>query len=109
MQSYMEDAAQHVGADMAHRILTGGPNLDLLEKGPQALPTSCGACGAAAATPAAAAAAPAGPKEGSAVQHHHDLHATHPGPDEGAGDSDVEEGCIAAEGSQDIGIAAAAE
>lgn len=101
----MEDAAQHVGADMAHRILTGGPNLDLLEQGPQALPTSCEACGAAAATPAAAAA-PAGPKEG---QHHHDLHATPPGPDEGAGDSDVEEGCIAAEGSQDIGITVAAE
>jgi hypothetical protein len=31
-----------------------------------------------------------------------------PGPDKGAGDSDVEEGGIAAEGSQDIGIAVAA-
>lgn len=72
----MEDAAQHVGADMAQRILSGGPCLDQLAKGAAALPVPC-ACGAAA---------PAGPQE----QHHHELHATEAGPDEGAGDSDVE-------------------
>lgn len=71
----MEDAAQHVGADMAQRILSGGPDLDQLAKGPQSLPVPC-ACGAP----------PAGPKE----HGHHDIHATAPGPDAGAGDSDVD-------------------
>jgi hypothetical protein len=71
----MEDAAQHVGADMAQRILSGGPDLDQLAKGPQSLPVPC-ACGAA----------PAGPKD----HGHHGIHATAPGPDDGAGDSDVD-------------------
>jgi phosphoenolpyruvate carboxykinase (ATP) len=74
-KSYMEDAAQHVGADMAQRILSGGPDLDQLAKGPQSLPVPC-ACGAA----------PAGPKD----HGHHGIHATAPGPDDGAGDSDVD-------------------
>lgn len=75
LQSYMEDAAQHVGADMAQRILTGGPDLTQLEKGAKALPIPC-ACGGA----------PAGPLD----HHHHNLRATTPGPDKGAGDSDVD-------------------
>jgi hypothetical protein len=74
LQSYMEDAAQHVGADMAQRILTGGPDLAQLERGAKALPIPC-ACGGA----------PAGP-----LDHHHHLRATTPGPDKGAGDSDVD-------------------
>jgi hypothetical protein len=92
LQSYMEDAAQHVGADMAQRILSGGPNLAQLENGPKALPVPCAAC--------AAAAAPAGHKE------HHDLHATVPGPDEGAGDSDVESPRTGAEGVLPVAVAA---
>jgi phosphoenolpyruvate carboxykinase (ATP) len=91
-KSYMEDAAQHVGADMAQRILSGGPNLAQLENGPKALPVPCAAC--------AAAAAPAGHKE------HHDLHATVPGPDEGAGDSDVESPRTGAEGVLPVAVAA---
>lgn len=92
----MEDAAQHVGADMAQRILSGGPNLTQLEKGPQALPLPCDTCGAAA---------PAGPKEHA----HHDLHATAVGVDDGAGDSDVDSTCACeAEDSQGAGIAALA-
>ena len=83
----MEDAAQHVGADMAQRILSGGPSLEQLEKGAAALPLPCTACGAAAA--------PAGPSEHT----HHDLHATAVGPDEGAGDSDVE--CEECEGKSE--------
>lgn len=88
----MEDAAQHVGADMAQRILSGGPDLVQLDKGPTALPVPC-ACGAAA---------PAGPKNHA----HKDLHATAPGSNDGAGDSDVES--LAAEESQGTGIAVAA-
>jgi hypothetical protein len=87
----MEDAAQHVGADMAQRILSGGPNLAQLEKGPKALPVPCAAC---------AAAAPAGHKD------HHDLHATVPGADEGAGDSDVDSPRIGAEGALPVAVAA---
>lgn len=96
LQSYMEDAAQHVGADMAQRILTGGPDLAQLEKGPKALPTPC----------ACSAAAPAGDHEHQ--HHHHNLRAVTPGPDKGAGDSDVESPSprgVDAERSQDAGIA----
>ncbi|WIA19057.1 hypothetical protein OEZ85_003713 [Tetradesmus obliquus] len=62
-RSYLEDAALHVGADMADRILSGGPNLDDIK-----------------AAEAAAAAVP---------HEHHDVHAAPLGPDEGDGDSDV--------------------
>jgi hypothetical protein len=87
-KSYMEDAAQHVGADMAERILSGGPDLEL---DPSAMPaadavvasTTC-MCGAPTRTAPAVSPAPAGPAE------HHHLHATPAG--EPAGDSDVEEG-----------------
>lgn len=94
LQSYMEDAAQHVGAAMAERILSGGPDLQQLEKGPEALPipsdpVPC-ACGAPATkAPAGPTKAPAGPTEHGHHQHH--LHAAAPGPDAGAGDSDVDE------------------
>lgn len=90
----MEDAAQHVGADMAQRILSGGPNLAQLEKGPKALPVPCATC--------AAAAAPAGTKE----HQHHDLHAAVAGPDEGAGDSDVDSPRLGAEGALPVAVAA---
>jgi hypothetical protein len=71
-RSYLEDAALHVGAEMADRILTGGPSLDEIKS-----------------VEAAAAAVP---------HVHHNVHAAPLGPDEGDGDSDVpEEGAAANE------------
>jgi hypothetical protein len=61
--SYLEDAALHVGADMADRILSGGPSLEEIK--------------------AVEAAVDKVPHE------HHDVHAAALGPDEGDGDSDV--------------------
>lgn len=62
-RSYLEDAAQHVGAEMADRILSGGPDLKAIKE-----------------LEAAAATVP---------HEHHDLHVAPLGPDEGDGDSDV--------------------
>ena len=66
-RSYLEDAALHVGAEMAERILTGGPDLQQIQE----------------AMAAAAAAEP----------HHHTEVAGHTAlPSEGEGDSDVPDG-----------------
>jgi hypothetical protein len=69
-RSYLEDAALHVGADMAERILSGGPSLDEIK--------------------AVEAAVDKVPHE------HHEVHAAALGPDGGDGDSDVpaEEGSV---------------
>lgn len=64
-RSYLEDAAAHVGADMAERILSGGPDMRQIE-----------------ALAAAAAATP---------HHHTDVHGGTAAPAEGGGDSDVGE------------------
>lgn len=62
-RSYLEDAALHVGAEMADRILSGGPDMKQVKQMEATV---------------------------SAVPHeHHDVHAAPLGPDEGDGDSDV--------------------
>jgi hypothetical protein len=64
-RSYLEDAEAHVGADMAQRILSGGPDLDQVQE-----------------TIAAAQAA---------ARQHKKVHGHTALPSEGEGDSDVAE------------------